>query len=48
MDANFRLGVAYHKRMGIKLTADAPPWNYNPEPNKYPIYVKNGIFVFNK
>ncbi|MHC4499046.1 MAG: DUF2341 domain-containing protein, partial [Planctomycetota bacterium] len=48
MDATFRLGVAYHRRIGSKLTAEAPPWNNNPQSSKYPIYVQNGIFVFNR
>ncbi len=48
MDDTFRLGVAYHKRIGSKITAEAPPWNSNPQSSKYPIYVANGIFVFNR
>jgi hypothetical protein len=48
MNDTFRLGVAYHKRIGSKLTAEAPPWNNNPQAEKYPIYVQNGIFVFNR
>ena len=48
MDDTFRLGVAYHKRIGSKLTAECPPWNNNPQSEKYPIYVDNGIFVFNR
>ena len=48
MDATFRLGVEYHKKIGSKLTAECPPWNNNPQTSKYPIYVQNGIFVFNR
>jgi hypothetical protein len=48
MDGTFRLGVEYHKRIGSKLTAEAPPWNSDPQPYKYPIYVQNGIYVFNR
>ncbi len=48
MDDTFRLGVEFHKRIGSKLTAEAPPWNNNPDSSRYPIYVNNGIFVFNR
>jgi hypothetical protein len=48
LNNTFRLGVAYHKRIGSKLTAEAPPWNSNPQSSKYPIYVQNGIFVYNR
>ncbi|MHC5182866.1 MAG: hypothetical protein ACYSPI_01115, partial [Planctomycetota bacterium] len=48
MDATFRLGVEYHKRIGSKLTAECPPWNNNPQSSKYYIYVDNGIYVFNR
>ena len=48
MNNTFRLGVAYHKRIGSKLTAESPPWDSNPQSSKYPIYVQNGIFVFNR
>jgi hypothetical protein len=48
LDDTFRLGVAYHKRIGSKIMSEAPPWNSNPQPEKYPIYVDNGIFVYNR
>jgi hypothetical protein len=48
MDDTFSLGVDYHKRIGSKLTAEAPPWNNNPLTSGYPIYVQNGIYVFNR
>jgi hypothetical protein len=48
MDDTFRLGVAYHKRIGSKIMSEAPPWNANPQPEKYPIYIDNGIFVYNR
>ena len=48
MNSTIRLGVEFHKRIGSKLTADAPPWNSNPQSSKYPIFVQNGIFVFNR
>ena len=48
MDATFRAGVQFHKRIGSKIRAEAPPWNNNPQSEKYPIYVQNGIFVFNR
>ena len=48
MDDTFRLGVAYHKRIGSKIMSEAPPWNVNPQPEKYPIYIDNGIFVYNR
>jgi hypothetical protein len=48
MDDNFRYGVDYHRRIGNKIRAEAPPWNNNPDPARYPIYPQNGIFVFNR
>ncbi len=48
MNDTFRLGVAYHKRIGSKIMSEAPPWNADPQPEKYPIYVDNGIFVYNR
>jgi hypothetical protein len=48
MDDTFRLGVEYHKRIGSKITAEAPSWNNNPDASRYPIYLQNGIFVFNR
>ena len=48
MDDTFRLGVEYHKRIGSKIRAEAPPWNNNPQSEKYPIYVQNHLFAFNR
>ncbi|MHA7777299.1 hypothetical protein [Roseibium sp. M-1] len=48
LEETFRLGRAYHKRIGNKITAQAPPWNGNPIEARYPIYVENGIFVYNR
>ncbi len=48
LNDTFRLGVEFHKRIGSKLTSEAPPWNINHQTYKYPYYVQNGIFVFNR
>lgn len=48
MNDTFRFGVSYHKRIGSKIMSVAPPWNNNPSGDRYPIYVQNGIFVFNR
>ena len=42
------LGVDYHQRIGNKIRSDAPPWNYNPSAERYPILVNHGIFVYNR
>ena len=48
MEDTFRLGVEFQKRIGSKITAEAPPWNNNPDPSRYPIFSNNGMFVFNR
>jgi hypothetical protein len=48
MDENLRHGVDYHRRIGNKIRAEAPPWDSNPDSSRYPIYVQNGMFVFNR
>lgn len=48
LDESFRLGRDYHKRIGNKITAQAPPWNGNPIEARYPIFVDHGIFVYNR
>ncbi|MCK5195246.1 MAG: hypothetical protein KAQ71_15650, partial [Desulfobulbaceae bacterium] len=48
MNNTFRLGIEYFKRIGVRLTAETPPWNVNPQIEKYPIYVKNGIYVLSR
>ena len=48
MVLNFSHGVDFHKRLGSKILTEAPPWNNNPQEEKYPIYTQNGIFVFNR
>ncbi|WP_428687033.1 hypothetical protein [Roseibium sp.] len=48
LDETFKRGRDYHKRIGSRITAQAPPWNSNPIPARYPIYVENGIFVYNR
>jgi len=48
LDETFRLGRIYHKRIGNKITAQAPPWNGNPIEERYPIFVDHGIFLYNR
>ncbi len=48
LDETFRLGRDYHKRIGSKITAQAPPWNGNPIEERYPIFVDHGIFVYSR
>ena len=48
INATFGLGVQYHRRIGNKIRAEAPPWNNNPSTASYPVYLQNGIFVFNR
>lgn len=48
LDETFRLGRKYHKRIGSKITAQAPPWNGNPIEARYPIFVDHRIFVYNR
>ncbi|MCK7613642.1 hypothetical protein [Roseibium sediminicola] len=48
LDETFRVGKIYHKRIGNKITAQAPPWNGNPIEARYPIFVDHGIFLYNR
>ena len=48
LNSTFGLSVDYHKRIGNKIRAEAPPWNSNADSSKYPIYTQNGIFVYNR
>lgn len=48
LDETFKMGRDYHKRIGNKITAQAPPWNGNPIEARYPIFVDHGIFLYNR